>query len=216
MLLVPALGLVQITNGAEKVTLEDRFRAYIAAVNDGEIEKAVSLFVDDATYMMGTSVFRGKDALRTIFQRDAARNRVLTVTDARADGNTVTATLIARSDYLKARGLDEAHYTAECDFRDGLITQIRLKSTDLERKVRELGLSTLGGQVPVYYSKGYAERAAHLQKLVEDASRYFQRPDILGVVVDLRLVVLHEEDWARFQYRRPPYLNFRRFQGDFW
>ena len=39
VLLVIAFGLMQITNGEEKVTLEDRFRAHIAAVNDGEIEK---------------------------------------------------------------------------------------------------------------------------------------------------------------------------------
>ena len=51
MLLVPAFGLVQITNGAEKVTLEDRFRAHVAAMNDGEIEKALSFFADDATFV---------------------------------------------------------------------------------------------------------------------------------------------------------------------
>ncbi len=139
MLLVPAFGLVQITNGAEEVTLEDRFRAHVAAVNDGEIEKNLSFFADDATFMIGTSVLRGKDALRRLFLRDAARNCVLTVIDARTDGNTVTATVIERNDYLKARGVDEGQHTVECDFRDGLITQIRLKIPD-QRGRRGLGM----------------------------------------------------------------------------
>jgi ketosteroid isomerase-like protein len=130
MLLVPAFGLVQIANGAEEVTLEDRFRAHVAAVNDGEIEKNLSFFADDATFIMGTSVLRGKDALRKLFQRDAAQNCVLTVIDARTDGNTVTATVIERNDLMKAQGVDEAQHTAEIDFRDGLITQIRLKLPD--------------------------------------------------------------------------------------
>lgn len=129
MLLVSAFGLMQIAIGEEKVTLEDRFRAHIAAVNDGKIEKNLSFFADDAAFMMGPSVFRGKDALRTIFQRDAAWNCVLTVIDARTDGNTVTAQVTERNDYLEALGLGGA-YTVECDFHDGLIAQIRLKIPD--------------------------------------------------------------------------------------
>ena len=96
MLLVPAFGLVQITNGAEEVTLEDRFRAHIAAVNNGEIEKNLSFFADDANFV---GYARGKDELRWLFQRDADRNCVLTVIDARTDGNTVTVTVIERHDY---------------------------------------------------------------------------------------------------------------------
>ncbi len=142
MLLVPAFGLVQITNGAEEVTLEDRFRAHVAAMNDGEIEKALSFFADDATFV---GVARGMDALRTVFQRDVAWNNVITVIDVRADGNTLTVTVIARNDYFKALGVAEGQHTAEIDFRDGLITQARLKIPDrMEDRVRRARQSSDG------------------------------------------------------------------------
>jgi tetratricopeptide (TPR) repeat protein len=93
-------------------------------VNDGEIEKNLSFFADDVNVV---GFARGKDELRWFFQRDAAWNTVLTVIDARTDGNTVTATIIERSDYAKARGQGGVQLTVEYDFRDGLITEMRVK-----------------------------------------------------------------------------------------
>lgn len=70
-------------------------------------------------------------------------------------------------------------------------------------KVSELGLPMLSGEVTVYYSEGFAERAAHLQKIVEAAKSFFQKPEVLGVELELGLAVLGPEDWAR--WTRMPY-----------
>ena len=64
-------------------------------------------------------------------------------------------------------------------------------------KIKKLGLPSLSGEVMVYYSQGYAKRAAYLQDLLVGASRFFKRPEILGVKLDLNLAVLSAEDWAK-------------------
>ena len=70
-------------------------------------------------------------------------------------------------------------------------------------KILELGLSSLNGEVPVYFSEGYKKRAAYFQKLVVCASCFFKSPEILGVDVDLHVTVLDSADWAR--YTKLPY-----------
>ena len=69
--------------------------------------------------------------------------------------------------------------------------------------MRELSLETLEGDVWVYYSAGYRERAEYLQDLSGSAKRYFERPDITGVEMNLGLVVLDADDWA--EVIRMPY-----------
>jgi len=63
-------------------------------------------------------------------------------------------------------------------------------------KMRELALELLEGEVPVYYSEGYVERATHLQVLTEAAARYYEKPEVLAVDLDLILAVLDAEDWG--------------------
>jgi hypothetical protein len=49
--------------------------------------------------------------------------------------------------------------------------------------------------VPTFHSPGYAHRAATLQRMVEDGRRFFA--DSLGLLADVHLAVLSEEDWSR-------------------
>jgi hypothetical protein len=79
-----------------------------------------------------------------------------------------------------------------------LFTAVQAQDSEPPEKIRELGLSTLKGEVTVYYSEGYSKRAAYLQDLAEAASRFFEKPEILGVKVDLHLAVLDPADWAKF------------------
>ncbi len=70
-------------------------------------------------------------------------------------------------------------------------------------KILELGLPTISGEVTVYYSEGYAERATYLQGIAEAANHFLRRPEIVGVDLDLGLAVLDSEDWAKLT--RIPY-----------
>jgi hypothetical protein len=61
--------------------------------------------------------------------------------------------------------------------------------------LRALGVEAVPGDVPTYHSPGYAHRAATLQRMVEDGRRFFA--DSLGLLADINLAVLSEEDWSR-------------------
>ncbi len=84
-----------------------------------------------------------------------------------------------------------------------LVIPVQAQDLELHPKLRNLSLSNLKGEVQVYYSDGYAERAAYFQSLVEPASHFFKKPDILGINVQLHLAVLGPEDWAK--YTKLPY-----------
>ena len=68
-------------------------------------------------------------------------------------------------------------------------------------RVQQLGLESLSGRVPTYYSAGARERAVALQKMVDEALIYFS--DRIRIAPDLALAVLNEVDWA--QVRPIPY-----------
>jgi len=80
-----------------------------------------------------------------------------------------------------------------------------LYAQDMEspRKISDLGLPFLNGEVKTYYSNNFPERAAYLQEFIEEASYYLRKPEILGVKLDLGLAVLDREDWER--WTRMPY-----------
>lgn len=69
------------------------------------------------------------------------------------------------------------------------------RQTNYLERAQQLGLESVGGRVPTYYSSGARERAIALQKILEDALVYFI--DRFGVAPELALAVLNEDDWAR-------------------
>lgn len=66
--------------------------------------------------------------------------------------------------------------------------------TDYRARAQQLGLESLPGRVPSYYSSGARERAAALQKMLQEAIAFFE--ERIGVAPDLALAVLSEADWA--------------------
>ncbi|MFC2083441.1 hypothetical protein ACFLS9_00135 [Bacteroidota bacterium] len=79
-----------------------------------------------------------------------------------------------------------------------LVTTAQAQDAQPHERIQVLKLHHLKGEVPVFYSDGYEERAAYIQNLAVPASRFFQKPEILDVEVALQLVVLGPEDWVRF------------------
>jgi len=68
---------------------------------------------------------------------------------------------------------------------------------DYLARAQQLGLDSLAGRVPTYHSSGARERAAALQKMLEEAQGYFTQR--IGVTPDVALAVLSEPDWGRLR-----------------
>lgn len=71
------------------------------------------------------------------------------------------------------------------------------QQADYRGRAQQLGLESLPGRVPSYYSSGARERAAALQKMLREAVAFFEAR--IGVAPDLALAVLNESDWARLR-----------------
>ena len=63
-------------------------------------------------------------------------------------------------------------------------------------RIGSLDLRTLDGEVRVYYSEGFSDRALYIQDLAEAARRFFARPEITGVDLELAVALLGPADWA--------------------
>ncbi len=68
---------------------------------------------------------------------------------------------------------------------------------DYVARVQQLALEVLPGRIPSYYSSGARERAAGLQKTLEEAAAFFE--ERIGVAPTLALAVLNEVDWAKLR-----------------
>lgn len=67
--------------------------------------------------------------------------------------------------------------------------------TTLE-KLRALGLPSIPGAVPAYYTDGHRERALRIQSLLKDAARFFSSAEV-GIQVELHIAVLGPDDWKK-------------------
>jgi len=69
----------------------------------------------------------------------------------------------------------------------------RTQEPNLVARMRELGLATLSGKVPAYYSSGHREHAEKLQAAIEDMNVFYRGS--LGVEADVSLALLDAKDW---------------------
>jgi len=66
---------------------------------------------------------------------------------------------------------------------------------NLVARLNELGLPTLKGKIPAYYSTGHREHAQKLQAAIEDMNAFYQPR--LGIQADVTLALLNAEDWKK-------------------
>ncbi len=57
-------------------------------------------------------------------------------------------------------------------------TGAQAEEADPRAELFALELPTLSGEVTVYYSSGFAERAKYFQDMAEVAQKYFEKPEI--------------------------------------
>lgn len=70
-----------------------------------------------------------------------------------------------------------------------------VEDANLVARMNELGLPTLRGTVPAYYTLGHREHAERLQAAIEEMNVFYQRR--LGVRADVTLALLDAKDWER-------------------
>jgi hypothetical protein len=78
-----------------------------------------------------------------------------------------------------------------------LCSSIEAQESEPWQKLQALKLPSLDGDIKVLYSDGFKERAHYLQRLAEAASAYLQKPEIIGVKLDLHIAVLGPDDWTK-------------------
>jgi hypothetical protein len=73
------------------------------------------------------------------------------------------------------------------------VTTSRAEEPNLVERIRALGLPSLSGTLPAYYTLGHAEHARQLQAAVGEMNAYYQAR--LGVRADVTLALLDARDW---------------------
>ncbi len=119
-------------------TLINKVKAFQEAINNHDIEKSMSFYADDVRFeLLGTPmVIEGRENLRKPIEEQFILNNHLTLTDIKADGNTVTCKVKEQNDMLKAAGIDALHYDYNrLTFKDGLIKQEIAKPTQETLKI---------------------------------------------------------------------------------
>jgi limonene-1,2-epoxide hydrolase len=137
--------LLLITSCAPKPA--DRLESLQKAINNHDIEKAMSFYADDIKVeILGTPiVIEGKQKVRKAIEEQIILNAHFTFTDIKADGNKVTYKVKEQNDWLKAAGVDALYYEhAQTTFKDGLIKLEIAKPTQESAKIMGELLESFG------------------------------------------------------------------------
>ncbi|QRP44576.1 nuclear transport factor 2 family protein [Amycolatopsis sp. FDAARGOS 1241] len=105
--------------------MSDLLRRHVAAFNDRDVEALLAGFTDDAGWITGTTVARGRAGLRELFESAVTRLLpTLTIDTVVADGDVVAAELTER---LTHEGEDRTFAIAAFyRLRDGRIASAKI------------------------------------------------------------------------------------------
>ena len=109
--------------GINPINLIGLVESFQERVNQHDVEKIMSMFTEDATFVIvGLSKFAGKQQVKIIFEYDIGVNTNLQFINCKSEGNTVHCQLLERNDRLEAIGISILKYSS-CifTFKDGLI-----------------------------------------------------------------------------------------------
>ncbi len=119
--------------GADPLSIVD---AWVAALNAGDIDGALSYVADDAVVTIvppqpGTSgVFTGKGEIRGWYETIVGEHGVTTLSDCQVDGETVTCVNTYAADSITAMGLDSLVAEWVAVVRDGKLQSYSWTITD--------------------------------------------------------------------------------------
>ena len=111
-------------------------RAWVEALNAGEIDAALSYLADDAVVQIvppapGTSgIFTGKDEVRGWYETVVGQNGVTVLTDCQVAGETVTCVNTYAEDSFRALGIDSVVGEWVAVVRDGKLQSYTFTMSD--------------------------------------------------------------------------------------
>ena len=106
------------------------FRQFADAVNQGDVDGALALFTEDATWVRG---FRcppgacvGQAAIRAELEKDVADGHRIDMADIQVSGTTLTARVEVRTDGTRAAGVERIIQVFTLEFREDKISGLRV------------------------------------------------------------------------------------------
>jgi ketosteroid isomerase-like protein len=135
--LLLALLLAVSSSSCSKPNLADIVREHIAAVNNDDIEKNLTLFTEDSVFEPDAATkLSGKAQVRNLMEWDVANNARLSIKDLKVTSNTVMAEVIETNEGWRLLGID-IPFTASYEFRGRYIRRVKLEFSPESWKIFE-------------------------------------------------------------------------------
>ena len=124
-------ALLSTVASAQEADPEQVFEEFADAVNDGDVDTALALFTEDATWTRGgrcpPGACVGQAAIRAELEKDVADNHQLDIVDVEVTGNTLNARVELRTDVTREEeGIDRAVQTYTVEFAGERISALRV------------------------------------------------------------------------------------------
>ena len=132
MVLVTALALLSasVTRGQEADPAAI-FRQYADAVNAGDVDGALALFTEDATWVRGgrcpPGACAGQAAVRAELEKDVADHHQIDIVDTQVSDNVLTARVELRTDGTRAAGVERIIQVFTVEFRGDKISALQAR-----------------------------------------------------------------------------------------
>lgn len=124
LLAIAAASLANPAATRAQPDLEAIFGEFQDALNAGDVDAALALVTDDATFEAGPMTFSGQAQLRKAFEMQVSQNRQVTIVSSEVSGDTVTAQLEVRSKQATACGVERVVGTQTATFSDDKISRL--------------------------------------------------------------------------------------------
>ncbi len=107
------------------------FRQYADAVNQGDVDGALALFTEDATWVRGgrcpPGACAGQAAVRAELEKDVADHHQIDIVDTQVSDNVLTARVELRTDGTLAAGVERIIQVFTVEFRGDKISALQAR-----------------------------------------------------------------------------------------
>jgi ketosteroid isomerase-like protein len=129
--LLLTLLLAVSSSSCSKPNLADIVRDHIAAVNNDDIEKNLTLFTEDSVFEITVPKFLGrysrKDRLRNLMEWDVVNDARLTINDMKVERDTVIVKLTEKTEPFRLLGIEKLPIMTTYKFRGRLLEKAKLE-----------------------------------------------------------------------------------------
>jgi ketosteroid isomerase-like protein len=135
--LLLALLLTVSFSSCSKPNLTDIVKEHVAAVNNDDIEKNLTLFTDDGVFEPdATTKLSGKAQVRNLMEWDVVNHARLSIQDLKVKSNTVIAVLTEKNEGWRLLEID-IPFTATYEFEGRQIRRVKLEFSQESWKIFE-------------------------------------------------------------------------------